>query len=201
MRKLRVLLIMILGFFVLVACEKTPDVVLENEAKDFYLTGNHNGWGVKEGFKMEAIKLSDERVASLKKQLKGVEALYIIEVTLPAEEPEPYWGEKYLVDGQVVDFHGNLTIKLIRTNKGETIADVWMPSPESGALENLTPDTLVMPLFRAEADIDQASETDRYLGHSNSNPVAKEAGTYYVIYAEKGSGREAVRYLGLIKKV
>lgn len=194
MKRLQVLLVAVFALFVLAACGGS-DKVLENTTKDYYVTGQFNGWGPTEGAQMEAIKLSDERIASIKGELKGVQSLYILEVTLPAEEVE--WSEKYMVDGTLTEYNGNLSIKVIRTEKDDVDVMLWMPSPESGEIQNITPDTLVIPMYRDEAEV--PAENDN-LGHWNSNPVAKEAGNYYVVFAEKGAGREAVRFLGLIKK-
>lgn len=194
MKRLQVLLVAVFALFVLAACGG-EDKVLENTTKDYYVTGQFNGWGPKEGFKMEAIKLSDERIASVKGQLKGVQSLYIHEITLPAELAD--WSEKYMIDGTLTEFNGNLTVKIIRTEKDDVDAMSWMPSPEGGELKNITPDTMVMPMYRDEAEV--PAENDN-LGHWNNNPVAKEAGDYYVVFAEKGAGREAVRFIGLIKK-
>lgn len=192
MRKLRVLLVAVLAVFILAACGGS-DNVLENKDKDYYVTGQWNGWGAFEGYEMEAIKLSDERVKSIKGQLKGVEALYIKEVTLPAEDAG--WENTFKIDGEEVTFNGNLAVKVIRTTKGDPDAkDFWAPAKESGKITNLTPDTFFLPEFREE----DAEEDGK--GTWADNPFAKEAGVYYVIYAEKGAGVNAERFMGLIKK-
>lgn len=190
MRKLTVLFIMVLGLFALAGCQK-EDKVLENDKKDYYATGNFNDWGAFDAAKMEAIKVSDERVKSIKGQLKGVESLYILEVVLPAEEAG--WSNTFTIDGVEVTYDGNLTVKVIRTAKGDKDAvDFWAQNKESGEITNLTPETLFMPKY--------VEENPDGTGTWGDNPFAKEAGTYYLVFAEKGAGVNAVRYMGLIKK-
>lgn len=193
MKKIRVLLVAVLALFVLAACGGS-DNVLENENKDYYVAGQFTNWG--DGlvdFKMEAIKLSDERVQSVKGELKGVDTLYILEVTLPEEAAG--WEGTFTIDGEEVVFDGNLAVKVVRTNKDDPdTQDFWAQAKESGEITNLTPDTLYMPPFREEdTDSDGA-------GTWADNPFGKAAGTYYVVFAEKGAGVSAVRFMGLIKK-
>ncbi|NMA04829.1 MAG: hypothetical protein GX931_00470 [Acholeplasmataceae bacterium] len=190
MRKLKVLLIMVLGLFVLAACQK--DEILENADKDYYVAGTITSWGDNyHEFKMEAIKLSDERVKSVKSQLKGVKSLYILEIVLPEEAAG--WENTFTIDGAEVTYDGSLAVKVIRTAKDDKDAvDFWAQNKESGEITNLTPDTLFMPKYVEENPDGDGTWAD--------NPFAKEAGTYYLVFAEKGAGLEAVRYMGLIKK-
>ena len=189
MKKLLVLVVALVATFGLTACGS--DEILENEGKAYYATGQFNGWSAQDDFKMEAIKLSDERVASIKSALKGVEALYILEITLPTGEAG--WTASYTIDGEEVVVDGNLTVKIIRTDAADKDSvDFWAQSPESGEIKNLTPEELYIPSF-VEENVDGA-------GTWNDNPIAFEAGTYYIVFAEKGAGTTAERFLGLIPK-
>jgi hypothetical protein len=179
------LLVLVLGLFLslaLIGCG-----VLENEAKDYYATGNFNGWDTVETGQMEAIKKTDARVASIKDELSGVKYLYILEITLP--DTAAGWDVTYKIDGTVQTFDGNLTVKIIRTTAGDSDSrDFWAQSPESGKINNLTPTTLYIPPF-VEESVDQA-------GGWNDNPVALAAGTYYIVFAEFDGSRA----MGLIAK-
>ncbi len=136
---------------------------------------------------MVAIAKNDERVASLKDELKDVEFLYLLEATLPADDAG--WAVTYKIDGTVTELNGNLTVKVIRTTVDDSDArDWWAQSPESGEINNLTPDTLYIPPF-VEENVDQA-------GGWNDNPAALAAGTYYIVFAEFEDGSRA---LGLVE--
>lgn len=189
MKKLLVVLLAVFSVFGLTACNNE---VLASENKDYYVTGNFNGWAAKDDAKMTAIAISDDRVASIKKELKGVEVLYLLEVTLPSTLADWSVGP-YTIDGEEVSVNGNLTVKVIRTAKDDKdVVDFWAQNKESGKITNITPDTLYIPTY-AETVTDGS-------GTWADNPIAYEAGTYYVIFAEKGAGLDAVRMLGLIKK-
>ncbi|MDT8336211.1 MAG: hypothetical protein RQ856_00130 [Candidatus Izemoplasmatales bacterium] len=186
MKKLLVLLLALVFSFGLVACSSEP---LANAEKDYYATGNFNGWDTVEAGKMVAIAKNDDRVASIKGELSGVEFLYLLEATLPATEAG--WTATYTIDGTETTVDGNLTVKVIRTTAGDPDArDWWAQSPESGEIVNLTPETLYIPPF-VEENVDGA-------GGWNDNPIAFEAGTYYIVFAEFEDG---VRALALIPVV
>lgn len=192
MKKFLVFVVALVAVFGLASCQK-EDKVLESKDKAYYTVGQFNGWGdgIAEGYQMEAIKISDERVKSIKGDLKGVEVLYIKEVTFPAEAAG--WENKFTIDGVEVTFDGNQAIKVVRTAKDDKdVVDFWAQAKESGAITNLTPDTLFMPKYVEENEAGDGTWGD--------NPFAKAAGTYYVVFAEKGKGASAVRMMGLIKK-
>jgi hypothetical protein len=175
MKKLFTLFAVILFAVTLVACADANDTVLVDEAHDYYVTGNFAGWGDAAGnptYKMEAIAVNDARVASIKSQLSGATGLYIIEVVLPSADAG--WGPEYKVDGVLTTFNGNLTVKVIQTEAGDDIPNFWAQNPESGAITNLTPATLYIPPF-VEENVDNA-------GTWNDNPVARTAGTYYLVF-------------------
>ena len=194
MKKISVLFIFLMSMFALAACQSGG--ILEDEGHSYFVTGNFASWGDaigRETNKMEAIELNDERVASIKGALSGATALYIFEATLPSDEAG--WGETYKVDGVETFFDGNLTVKVVRTTADDEDVPLWWgPSPESGELFNLTPETLFMPQY-----IDENSpqrDPDLGLGHWNSNPVVMEAGTYYIVFAVINGQR----HLGAIAK-
>lgn len=190
MKKLLVFVMALVAVFSLVACTGS-DEVLASANKDYYATGNFNGWGAFDTAKMEAIKISDERVKSIKGDLKGVETLYILEITLPGTEAG--WNVTYTIGGEEKVFDGNLTVKVIRTAKDDKDSvDFWAQNKESGMITNLTPATLYMPTY--------AETVEDGSGTWGDNPVALAAGTYYIVFAEKGAGLNAVRYMGLIAK-
>ncbi len=166
----------VLGALLLTGCGVDMTTVLSNPEKDYYATGNWQGWSAADATKMTAVARGDEAVASIKDQLDEAEFLYVFEgVVLSAEAAG--WGSTYTRDGVDFTIDGNLTVKIIRTAVGDKDSiDYWIQSPESGAVSNLTPDTLFMPEFVAEAEAGT-------MGHSNSNPGAYEAGTYTLVYA------------------
>jgi uncharacterized repeat protein (TIGR02543 family) len=180
---------------------------LANPDKDYYVTGNFNGWDTKVDGIMTAIPIEDERITGLLDQLVGVEFLYIFEATLPSIEAG--WGVRYIVEGVNTYFDGNLTVKVIRTLIGYPDSrDWWAQSPESGEIINLTPDTLFIPEYVETATTTVVSDngtpddiTDDVVfitGAWNDNIVALEAGTYYVVFAEFEDGTRAMGLIPVI---
>ena len=177
---------------------------LVNEAKDYYATGQFNGWDTKPEGMMEAISINDPRVASIVEALEGVKFLYLLEATLPAEDAG--WAVNYIIDGVNTTLNGNLTVKVIRTMAGDPdTRDWWAQSPESGQINNLTPDTLFIPEFVENATTsviddmgtpeDTTDDVTFTSGAWNDNPAALEAGVYYIIFAEFNDNTKG---LGLI---
>jgi len=136
-------LVLVLGLFLsiaLVGCNSP----LANAEKDYYGTGNFNGWDTIVEGKMVAIAKNDDRVATIKDDLDGVEYLYLLEITLPTDDAD--WTVTYKLDGVETELNGNLTVKVIRTTIDDPDArDWWAQSPESGEINNLTPTTLYIP--------------------------------------------------------
>lgn len=189
MKKFSLLAVLFLAVFALAACggEDEDDIddtiILEDTEHNYYVTGNFAGWGDAfgvEDYEMEAIALGDQRIADLRDDLVEAEYIYIIEATFPDEDPE--WGGSYTIDGTVTEFHGNQTVKFGKTTTADPdIPLFWFPSPESGEVFNLTPDTLFIPNY-----IDENSEDydpDLGTGHWNDNPIVLETGTYHIVYA------------------
>ena len=153
--------------------------LLENIDKDYYVTGQFNGFDTVLSGLMTAISICDGRISSIQTDLEGVKYLYIAEVTFL--DTDAGWTVAYTIDGTDYILNGNLTVRIIRTIIGDSdTRDWWAQSPESGAITNLTSDTLYIPPF-VEEDIDQA-------GTWNDNLVVYIAGTYYAVFAEFADG-------------
>ncbi|MCK5732482.1 MAG: hypothetical protein KAH13_05655 [Tenericutes bacterium] len=184
MKKVLAIILALVLSFTLIGCG-----VLENEAKDYYVTGNFNGWDTVDTGMMTAIAKNDDRVASIKDELDGVEYLYIVEIVLPADEAG--WGVNYIIGGVNTALDGNLTVKVIRTTVDDSDArDWWAQSPESGEITNLTPSTLFMPEFLETATTSVTVDEVTYSsGAWNDNPAALAAGTYYAVFAEFDGSR------------
>jgi hypothetical protein len=191
MKKLFGLLATLLLSFTLVACG--GGTILVDEAKDYYATGNFAGWGdatSKAELRMEAIAVNDPRVASVRSQLDGATALYVLEIVLPSEDAG--WGDgspKYNVNGTLTTFNGNLTVKVIQTEKGDIAPIYWAQNKESGKVDNLTPATLYIPPY--------VEENVNNLGTWGDNPVGIKAGTYNLVFALFPNQKKA---MGLIAK-
>jgi hypothetical protein len=188
MKKLFGLLTTLVLAFTLVACG--GGTILVDEAKDYYATGNFAGWGdatSKDEMRMEAIAVNDPRVSSVRSQLDGATALYVLEITLPSELAT--FDEKYNVNGTVTTFNGNLTVKVIQTEKGDLAPIYWAQNKESGKVDNLTPATLIIAPY--------VEENVNDLGTWGSNPVAMKAGTYTLVFALFPNQKKA---MGLIAK-
>ena len=200
MKKLLVLLLGLVFSFGLTACTSEP---LANAEKDYYVVGNFNNWaqGTTAEYKMEAIPLNDARVKSLKDDLDGAKYLYILELTLPTEDAG--WGKYFIIDEENTTVDGNQIVKIIRTDAGDTDAiNWWAQSPESGKIDNLTPDTFWIPEFVENATttdtVGEGEEAITYTsGAWNDDSVALAKGTYYVVYVDFGAGSQA---MGLIEK-
>lgn len=193
MKKVLMTIVTLVLAFVLVACGgKEP---LPNETKNFWVTGQFASWGDAVGnddYLMEAVAPKDERLKSVYDQIKKAEWLYALEITFPAGEAG--WEASYTIDGEKVTVDGNLTVKVIQTAKADelNIPEWWAQSPESGKLNNLTPDTLYVPPF-VEENVNDA-------GGWNDNPITFEAGTYYAVLAGIKGEVGTDLYFGLIKK-
>lgn len=178
--------------FALAACAKP----LEDPEYAYTITGNFNGWKVNTDandetkldakYQMEAISVNDERVASIKGQLKDAQYLYVVEHTCVNEGAG--WTIKYTLSegGREVEVDGNMAIKVLKT-KFTVVGEVssweanWLPDAGNTNVRSLTPDTLYCPPH---------SEAETYPGSGswNMNPIILEAGTYYVVFATFADG-------------
>ena len=144
----------------------------------YYITGNFAGWADAFGdinYLMMDTSLDSPVLSELYDQLQYASEIYTVEVILPTETAG--WYHEYTIDGVPTMFDGNLTVKFAYTNyiDGFTIPMFWAPSPESGQIMNLTPDTLFLPEYVAEA-INGG-------GNWNDNPVVFVPGHYTMVVA------------------
>lgn len=189
MKKVLGLVVVMFAAFLLVACTDTKTVLVD-DAHTYYATGQFASWGDAVGntsYQMIATNRGDARLKSISSDLKDAKFIYVLEVVLPSEDAG--WNVTYKIDGEVKELNGNLTVKVIQTNVGAEAPNWWGQSPESGEIKSLTPDTLYLPPF-VEENVDEA-------GGWNDNPVALEAGTYYMVYVQYSNTSHG---FGLIKK-
>lgn len=165
-------------------------VILVDEAADYFLTGQFAGWGeatdpLNDGeHLMEAIKLGDPRIASIKAKLTGVQYLYIKSHTVPSNEEElADWTVEYEINGEQVVVNGMNALKIIKTDKNSEIPLFWGPSPESGEFVNLTPETLYVPPYTSD---------ESPAGGWNDDPIILEPGEYYVVYIQYSRTSHAI---------
>lgn len=150
---------------------------------DYYVTGNFAGWDETFGdpeYHFQMTHIDDPNISTLRDQLISADNIYTVDIQIPDESAG--WDFSYTIDGSEVVFDGNLTIKFAKTETiyGDAIPMWWAPSPESGQVYNLTPETLFMPSY-----VD--SNSDDYiegLGDWNSNPVVYEPGIYRIVLSE-----------------
>lgn len=171
--------------FVFAACGKP----LENPDSKYVLAGQHPGWGLTDPKDptdakyadrvMEAIKLNDKRVASIKDKLTEAKYLYVIEWTYVASDAgtDPW---TYNPDGQgAQEFDGNFSLKVIKYTETDGIwAETWYISPESGGnVNSLTPDTLWIPKW-------EETPEDGSDGWNANCVLLKGAGKYLIVFAD-----------------
>lgn len=178
--------------FALAACNKP----LANPDYDYVITGQFNGWGVPftdesktaidEKYHMEAIAISDKRVASIKDQLVDVQYIYIVEHTVLDSGAGWDFGYALTEGAEKTMFDGNQAIKVIKTKYTEVEGigaweQNWLPDAGNTTFKSLTPDTLYMPPH-SEAGSWKDS------GGWNDNPAVLKAGTYYIVFVEFTDG-------------
>jgi hypothetical protein len=195
---------LVLLFSAALASCGTP-AILADADHNYFVTGQFAGWGdaptalEEDGetlkYLMEAISVADERVESVKGQFRSPEFLYVKEIVLP--ETPAGWDVKYTrTDGGTEEvFDGNLTVKVQQVDKDAEVPvpNYWAQNPESGIVNNLTPETLYLPPFFEEA---------QWVGSGTwaDNPVGLEAGTYLLVFGSQVfAGDElAELFMGLI---
>ena len=199
-----VALVAVSALFVLVACEDpTP---LADETNQYVIVGEWAGWKVNTDendeskldskFAMTAIALSDSRVKSIKDQLTDAKYLYIAEHEFVNEGSKNTISYALTEGAEPTVLNENMCIKIIRTRyetAGASSAwlQEWLPDAGNTTFRSsLTPATLYCPPH---------SEKETYPGSGawNNNPVALQAGTYYVVFATFTDGTYG---LGLIAK-
>jgi hypothetical protein len=168
-----------------------PGPILADEDHLYFAVGNFNGWGgalevldEEENFtyEMEAISVSDSRVSSIKSKFNNPEFLYVLRIVLPSTVAD--WSATYTRTngGTAQVFNGNLTLKIIQADVvdvgEEAIPNWYAQGPESGVVNNITPETLYIPPFLEEAPWTGS-------GAWNDNPVALTAGTYTAVFGSQ----------------
>jgi len=151
---------------------------------EYYITGQFANWNDAIGnpdYLMIPTTHEDDRLISIADQLITAEEIYAIDVYLP--EGDPGWGETYMVNDELTYFPGNLTFKFLSTTNenNQTYVNWWGPSPVSGEIFNLTPETYYMPQYISE--FDENYDPSLFLGHSNTNPAVFEPGYYTMVVA------------------
>jgi ABC-type oligopeptide transport system substrate-binding subunit len=151
---------------------------------EYFITGQFANWNDAIGnpdYLMLPTTHEDDRLMSISDRLITAEEVYAIDVYLP--EGDPGWGETYMVNDQLTYFSGNFTFKFLSTTfeDNQTYVNWWGPSPLSGEIYNLTPETYYMPQYISE--FDENYDPSLYLGHSNTNPAAFEPGYYTMVVA------------------
>lgn len=183
----------------------TPAILADAE-NDYYASGHHAGWGdatqtldtdnVTKKFIMEAVSIADERVKSIKAQFESPEFLYVKQIVLGTEfvsygADTPNYSITEGAQPQL--YGGNLTVKVIQTDKDAFVPNYWAQAKESGKVNNLTPNTLYIPPFFED-------EVWENSGTWGSNPVALVGGTYILVFGSQVfEGDElAELFMGLI---
>ncbi|MDL2292463.1 hypothetical protein LJC17_02605 [Acholeplasma sp. OttesenSCG-928-E16] len=186
MKKVLTLLVALVAAVSLVACTTN---FTADDAHDYYVTGQFAGWGdatAKPEFKMEAVASdADERVASIKADLKKAVHVYIIELTF-AVDASVDWTVDYTINGEAKSLNGNLAVKFLQTNAGEEAPNWWGQNKESGEFKSLTPSTIYFPPYR---ETDTAGDLG---GTWADNPVMLAEGTYYIVYVQYSATSHAV---------
>ncbi len=177
----------------LAACQAEP---LANPDYDYIITGQFNGWGVPKDandaskidakYQMEAIAVSDARVASIKAQLKNAKYLYIVEHVVTDTGAGWDFGYALTEGAAVTKFDGNQAIKVIKTKYTEeggvgAWEQNWLPDAGNTTVVSLTPGTIYLPPH-SEAPTYENS------GAWNDNPAVLTAGTYYIVFVEYTDG-------------
>ncbi len=167
-------ILFVLGALLLTGCGVDTTTVLANPEKDYYATGAWADWGNTTA-KMTAVARGDDAVASVKEQLDHAEFLYIYKNIVLTDTQT--WSNTYTIDGVETTFNGGQSLKAIRTaiDDKDTV-DYWIQSPESGAVTNLTPETLFIPNFVETA-------VEGIPGTWNDNLFGLATGTYTMVYA------------------
>ena len=205
---------------VFAACGKDEPLV-DSNGYNYVIVGAWSDWAnvadpddpskLKEDGKyvLKAIDASDSRVKSIKDQLTDVKLLGIVEHEFTNnkgaqwvnEDNEAGWEAGWSVTyaltqgAEPTTVDGNMAIKVIKT-KYETLGDEsswsagWIPDAGATNVRSLTPSTCYVPPH---------SETASWEGSGtwNDNPIALQAGTYYVVFAAFTDGKFGI---GLIAK-
>lgn len=190
-----VAMLAISALFVLAACGSSEP--LAREGAYYLLAGGLPGWGL-EGVNpddasvanrvMEAISVKDERVASIKSELKDVKYLYLIQYEFKGSAG---WTNTFQpeADAEITNVDGALLVKVILYTSEDVAGKIvwtptWYSSPEAaGETKSLTPSTLWTPPFK-----DGISYGTDGSGWNSNGVLLEGEGTYYIVFAEFNSG-------------
>lgn len=175
--------------------QANEDTVLKDDGFQYYVAGHFNGWEEAldyPNYQMKARSLNDPDLLDIRYKLDDAMLLYSLDINIP--NAVSGFSITYHIGGNDVRFDKNLTLKLAQTETidGQERLSMWGPSPESGRIHNLTPETLFIPSY-----VDPSS-SDYVFGQGdwNSDPVLYQAGHYTIVFAEMNGER----YLGAIKQ-
>ncbi len=173
-----------------------PEEPLANPDYEYIITGNFNGWGVPftdeskttidPVYHMEAIAVSDARVASIKDKLANAQYLYIVEHTVTDTGAGWNFGYALTAGAEKTTFDGNQAIKVIKTKYTEVEGigaweQNWLPDAGNTTVVSLTSDTLYCPPHSEQPTYENS-------GAWNDNPAVLKAGTYYIVFVEYTDG-------------
>lgn len=196
-----VALIAVSALLVLAACGPQDKEPRANANENYVITGNFNGWKVNvteenkldSKYQMEAVKIQDERIESIKESIVDAKYIYVVEHTATNNKKEDGswesgWSIKYATSegAEPIEVDGNMAIKVIGTHE-ETAAGVttwtsaWLPDAGNTVFKSLTPDTLYMPPHSEKAQWENS-------GAWNDNPILLKAGTYTIVFVEFNDG-------------
>lgn len=149
-----------------------------NNLDGFYITGNFAGWSdsfSNPDYQMIPTASDNPLFAGMNPIIQTASEIYIIDVMIPSEDAG--WSEFYNIGGTSYEFNGNLTVKFayVQDYSGTMVPNYWAPSPESGVVYNLTPESLYIP--------DYVDDYNNPGGNWNSNPALFESGRYIMVVA------------------
>ena len=144
---------------------------------------------------MKAIAINDERVASIKDQLKDVKYLYAIDYDYGTElagwgdpivlpEGDAFAKVEYAAEGKPDGYQYVKVIKYTHVEEDgvEAWTPTWYSSPEAGgAVKSLTPNTLWEPQFVENPE-------DGTTGWNANAVLLQGLGKYTIVFAEFNNG-------------
>ena len=125
----------------------------KDKLHDYYVTGEFGAWGDAAGqdaYRMEPTTRGDRRIRGLRRQLRKAQYNYVTEHITISDT-----GADWLVDyvGAVDDeptllqADGNQSLRWFRVLREETDPELWLQSPASGPVKNLSPALLYIPEY------------------------------------------------------
>ena len=189
------------------SCGASAEPIPFTTGQSVHLAGPHevlvdgkwkvNEWAAHDYNEISAASLKD--IQKLDKDLyeviktKDIKALYT--GTLRVGTAEAGWLTKVLVNGEVKEIDGGYCVKSIVATYESTDevynADYWVPSPESGKAESLTPDTFFVSPNRT----DTADENG--FDHNTNTAIISGAGEYTYVFVQYASVAESGAVIGV----